>query len=152
MTRKNTLTSKEKKYVAIGMGVILIILFILGFIAYNNLFGSNKTQGKIEMELEQNSIKTGEETKLKVTVKNTGKDLMEGEIIIIPDDFNAVNVTHPDMSVLNVKLYSDESITRIFTVKGTTNAIRTDYKIFAEIKKGNETTSSNDVVLTVTKE
>ena len=152
MTRKNALTGKEKKYVAIGIGVILIVLFILGLTAYNNLFGSSKSQGRIEMTLDKEKINTGDETRLRVTVKNTGRELMEGELIIIPDDITAVNISHPDMSVLNVKLYPDESVTRVFNVKGTTNAIRTDYKIFAEIIKGNETISSNDVVLTVTKE
>lgn len=151
MSRKNSLTKKEKLYVLVGIGVILLVLFILGYIAYNNLFNS-KSQGRIEMTLDDSKIISGDETSLKVTVKNTGSALMEGNLSIIPDDFKAVNISHPDLSVLGIKLYPGESVTRLFSVVGTTNAIRTDYKIFARITKGNETVSSNDVVLTVTRE
>ncbi len=153
MARKNTLTKKEKLYILAGATLIILILFILGFIAYNNLFGNTTSaKGTIEMELADSKIITEDETTLKITVKNTGKTVMEGKLTVIPDDSQAVNITHPDPLVLNIKLYPQESVTRVLTVIGTTNAIRTDYKIFATITHENETISSNEIVLTVTKE
>ena len=153
MSRKSSLTKKEKLYALAGVALIIIILIILGLVAYNNLFGNNKrSDGRIIMTLDDEKIVSGTTTNLKITIQNTGRELLEGDLLIIADDPNAVNVTHQDPSVLYIKLYPQESITRILTVKGTTNAIRTDYKIFAEIQKNNETISSNDVVLTVTRE
>ena len=153
MTRKKTLTKKEKLYALIGAGIILLVLTILIITAYNNLFNNTTDRsGRIQMELDDKKIESGEETKLSVTIQNTGTQLMEGELIIKTDDPNAVNVTHQDPSVMNIKLYEGESITRIFNVKGTTNAIRTDYKIIAEIQKNNETLSSNELILTVINE
>lgn len=153
MKRKSSLTKKEKLYATAGVALILIIILILGIIAYNNLFGNNKrSEGRIIMTLDDEKIISGTETSLKILIQNTGKELLEGNLSIIADDPSAVNVTHQDTTVLNVKLYPKESVTRILNVKGRTNAIRTDYKIFAELVKNNETISSNDVVLTVTRE
>lgn len=151
--RKNTLTKKEKKYIALASGIIILALLILVTIAYSNLFGSKtEAKGRIQMVLQDSKIVSGEETRLTVTVKNTGKSLLEGNLVILADDLDAVNVSHEDPSVLNVKLYPEESVTRVLKVVGQTNAIRTDYKITAEIKKDNETVSSNELVLTVTKD
>lgn len=151
--KKNTLTKKEKLYILSGVALIIIILAILGIIAYNNLFSNNnQAKGTINMNLKDSKITTNDETTLQITVKNTGKTLMEGELEVIPDDMQAVNVTHPDPSVLNINLYPDESITRVLSVRGQTKAIRTDYKIFARITHENETVSSNEIILTVTQE
>ncbi len=151
-SRNSSLTKKEKLYAGIGLAIILIVIIILGTIAYNNLFESRSKDGRIYMELEDRKIESGEETKLKLTVTNTGKDLLEGDILIKADDPQAVNITHPDPNVLNVNLYEGESITRILSVTGKTNAIRTDYKIISELVKENKTITSNELILTVTKD
>jgi uncharacterized membrane protein len=152
MTRKNSLTKKEKLYVLGGLILLLVGLFIIGTIIYNNLRSDNDVRGRIQMNLKDSRIISGDETSLTVTVTNTGNKLMAGDLLIVADDPTSVNVSHQDPNVLNVKLYPGESVTRIFSIVGTTNAIRTDYKIFAEIRKDNETISSNEVVLTVTRE
>jgi hypothetical protein len=148
--KKSSLSNKEKLYVLASIIVLLVILLIIGSSLYNKLSTSSK--GKIELNLKDSKIVSGEETRLFVIVKNTGSSLMEGTLFITADDVLAVNVSHEDPSVLNIKLYPGESVTRIFSVSGITNAIRTDYKLLATIKKGNETVSSNELILTVTKD
>jgi uncharacterized membrane protein len=153
MTRKNTLTKKEKLYILSGAVLVIIILGILVIVAYNNLFGnSNTSKGTIEMSLADQNIITNDNTTLKVIIKNTGKTVLEGKLSITPDDTEAVKITHQDLDVLNIKLYPQESVTRILQVTGKTKAIRTDYKIFATITHENETISTNEIVLTVTQE
>ncbi|MFP4567741.1 MAG: hypothetical protein ACLFN8_02235 [Candidatus Woesearchaeota archaeon] len=150
MKKKSELTKKEKSYMLIGAGIILLIITILLVIAYNNLFGTTNSKGQIDMQLRDAKIKSGDETKLTITIRNTGKDLLEGTINIRADDTHAVNITHPDENVLSLKLYPGEAITRIFTLNGETNAIRTDYKLYAEIIYENKTIATKDLILTVT--
>lgn len=153
MARKNALTKKEKLYILAGVALIIIVLGVLFIVAYTSLFGNAKTsKGTIDMSLSNQKIKTGDNTTLKITIKNTGKIVLEGNLTIIPDDTEAVKITHPDPDVLNIKLYPQESVTRVLTVMGKTKAIRTDYKIFADITYENETISSKEIVLTVTQE
>ena len=153
MARKNSLTKKEKLYALGGLALLLIVIIIIGIIAFNNIFGGDrKAEGRIQMSLEKEKIVSGDETKLTLTVTNRGKDVLEGSIAIKSDDPDAVSITHQDPEVLNVKLYEGESITRILSVEGRTNAIRTDYKIIAEIIKENKTLTSNELILTVTRD
>lgn len=151
MTRKNTLTRKEKLYVTAGLGLVIIILIILGLIAYNNLF-KKEFDGKIQLKLEDSNLKTGEHTKLIVTVINTGKEVMTGTITVDADDKTAVNITYPQSEILLTYLHPGESITRIFNVTATTNAIRTDFKITGIFRLSDGNITSNEVILTVTRE
>lgn len=152
MARKKFLTKKEKLYALSGVVALIIIVLVIGLFVYNNLFGGDKkSEGRIQLKLQEEKIVSGEKTKLTITITNKGKDVLEGDLIVRADDENAVNITHVDPSVLNVKLYEGESITRILNVEGKTSAIRTDYKIIAEILKENKTLTSNELILTVTR-
>jgi len=152
MKRKNSTIKKEKKYAITGIIFIILILIIIGFILYKDVFNkSSDSKSKIIMDLDDTKIKSGENTALTITMKNKGDLLLEGNLIIIADDPKAVSISHQDPSVLNIKLYPGESVTRIFNVTGTTTAIRTDHKISAEIKKDNNIISSNDLILTINK-
>lgn len=147
MVRKNSLTKQEQLYVFGGVILLVIVLFFVGLFLYNKLSFDSKS--KLVLELDAKKLSSGSSTLLFVSVKNTGKSLLEGSLVVGSNDDVSVNISYPDPSLLSVKLYPSESVTRVFNVSSSTSALRTDFKLLGEIVNGNETLASSSIILVV---
>ena len=105
----------------------------------------------LDIELGSEDITSGSNTTLTVTATNTGEEALNGEIRVVTDGDNKVNVTHPSPDVLTTTLYADESVTRQFTVSGITTTRRTDYELTASYQNTTANHSQASTVLSIIK-
>ncbi len=113
--------------------------------------GSVIPTATVDIELGSEEIAPGENTTLTVKAANTGNTALNGEITVTTDGADKVNVTHPDTSILETTLYPDESVTRRFTVTGTTTTQRTDYEITVAYKNTSTNHSEESTVISIIK-
>lgn len=142
---------KSKKYVSIGVVVLMLVALVLIFVLANSASKDFKPKGKLSAKLEDSSIKSNESTFLLVGVKNDGKELLEAKIQVTPDDSEAIKITYDAPELLNVMLLPGESVVRRLEVQGLSKAIRTDYELNTELIGKNETTLAKQKIILIVK-
>ena len=91
------------------------------FIAILSIAGCDGgISGKVNMELNRDSINTGDSTTLKVKAQNNGDEMFPGYFSLTSGRY--VKVTYPDKEKLSFELHPGESVSRVFNVKGFADA------------------------------
>lgn len=126
---------KNKNFL-VGLFIAILIIILTLF-----LIQLLKPQTTLAVELGDKIIDSGESTTVKITIKNS-KEYLNGTISLTTQD-DAVTINHPDPSLLNVELYKNEEISRVFYVNATTTALRTDYELIASLIEKEETSNKS---------
>lgn len=99
----------------------VLLLFLAGC-------SNDYVSGKVNAKLDSMGIQNNAETKLTVTVMNIGTLPFEGTLKVVPED-GAVTASYPNDKDLTFTLQKQEQLNKIFTIRGTTNTVSTDYLI-----------------------
>ena len=145
------LDEKSKKYIAIGVVVLMLAALVLIFVLANAASKDFKPKGKLSAKLEDSSITSNETTYLLVGVKNDGKEMLEAKIRVTPDDPQSVKISYEAPDLLNVRLLPGESVVRRLEVQGFSKAIRTDYELNVELIGKNESSVAKQKIILVVK-
>jgi uncharacterized membrane protein len=149
---KEHIEKHRKKYtiaVFIVIAAVLVLIIVYGF---SWLSGADKPKGKVDINLDSKTIKSGESTQLSVGAKNTGKVPIRGVFSATVDDPTSVTISYPEPELLKFDLLPGESIQRMMNVTGTSKAYKTYYKIIVKISSDNTTYAQDNVILVVTDE
>ncbi len=122
----------------------VLLLFLAGC-------SNDYVSGKVSAKLDSIGIQNNADTKLTVTVQNTGTLPFEGTLKVIPED-GAVTASYPNDKELTFTLQKQEQQTKVFTIHGTTKTISTNYLIkVVLVNNTNGIIDQTEVTLTVNK-
>jgi len=126
----------------VGPLTTLLIIFFLT--------GCTYTTSQLNAELQDSMITSGEKTTIHVTVKNPYNKTFKGHLESHSES-EQVQITYPDESNLDLTLYQDEEVKRVFTVNAESNTRRTDYELTITLMNESDTIANKTNVLSVTR-
>lgn len=137
--------TRRKSPVRVRVGPLLTLFFLLFLTACS----PNPTSTNVD--LADNTIQSGENTTLSVTVHNQADQPIQTTVLVTSDGEENVDITYPEQDLLTTTLYPDERITRILRIKAQTQTKRTDYEVTVDIVNESEIVETRRTTLTVTK-
>ena len=124
--KHNMLKVLKNKYFYVALGILVLIILLL---VYLPRAGVDKDL--LTIEIMDDMITSGETTIVKVKIENKN-EYLEGVLTVTSDD-ERVNITYPNPELLNIQLYEQEMVQRVFEVTAVSTAFRTDYEITATL-------------------
>lgn len=122
--------------VLIVAGLVVVILMIIG--------SGDEPKGRISADLEDSRIRSGEETRMVISARNTGSVPLIGYFNVSVDDPDSVEIYHPDPELLSFNLLPGDSIERRVNVQAVSKAYRTDYELTVNVVDVNDTRIGSD--------
>lgn len=108
---------------------ILSILFLALILVISSC--SNQITGDITLDIEDDNIKNGETTKITVSGKNTGNEVIDTKLEISHNAGSMLQVTY--LGSLEEILYPGDGTTKVLNIKGYTQYTSGEYTIEAKL-------------------